>query len=354
MRKTEKWLLEKMPRIGCALYAFKHAGNKDYFRKAVQTDSLILRCESRGKDNPDKNIYYIELGERNNGFFAVYHKLLKHLYYADRFGFIPVVRFTKDYLYSESHEVNGTDNPFEYYYLQPGGVSVGEALKSRNVFKAEYIHTRIEDLTSKQSGDYEVSEEYIELLGRVAGKYIHLNKKTKDEIEQDISNIKTDGRTIGVHYRGADYKREFSRHPVFTGIDEYVEIASDLLDTGEYDRIFLATDDEGAVRGFESRFPGKVITYDDVCRTDSDVSVAFSNSDRPDHHYRLGFEVLRDMLTLSRCNALVAGASQVSLAARITKSSYGEKYKDEKIIFHGVNKRGTDDHEYYKSYGVGK
>ncbi len=343
-----------MPRMGCALYAFKHAGDKEYFKKAVQTDSLILKCNSLGPDNPDKNIYYIELCERNNGFFAVYHKLLKHLYFADRFGLIPVVRFTKDYLYAESHEVNETDNPFEYYYLQPGSISVEEALRSRNVFKAEYIHTRIEDLTSRQSGDYEISEEYIELLGRISAKYIHLNKKTKDEIEQDISNIRINDRTIGIHYRGTDYKRGFSRHPVFTGIDEYIEVASDLLETGEYDRIFLATDDAEAVRRIENRFPGRVITYKDVYRTDGDVSVAFSKDERPDHHYRLGYEVLRDMLTLSRCNALIAGASQVSLAVRITKSSCGEKYKDEKIIFHGVNKRGADDREYYRSYGVGK
>ncbi len=347
-------MMNHMPRTACALYAFKHAKDKNYLNKAIQTDSMILKCDSLGYENPQLNIYLIELSEKNNGFFAVFHKVLKHLYYADRFHLTPVILFTEDFLYKEDHPINGSENPFEYYYEQPGGVSVDQALKSRNVFKAEYIHTCINDLTSLKNGDYEVTDDYIELLGKIAEKYIHMNAVTKERIEQDILKLGIDDKTLGVHFRGTDYKRGFSRHPVYIGINEYIKKTEEVFAQGEYNSIFLASDDKEVVKEFDLKFPGKIKNYKDVFRGDGDVSVAFSQNNRKDHHYLLGMEVLRDMYTLSMCGGLVAGVSQVSLSARITKTGRGEKYKSSEILFHGVSDKGTDDKDYYLKYGGGR
>ncbi len=352
MTRAEIWLLDNMPRTGCALYAFKHAKDKDYMGKAVQTDSLVLKCHELGNENPDKNIYLIEPAVRNNGFFAVYHKVLKYLYYADRFHMTPVVSYSGDYLYAEDHTVHGHENPFEYYYEQPGGVSLESAMGSRNVFKSENIHTCIGDLVALKAGDYEVTEEYIRLLGSISAKYIHLNKETGEKLKKDMSGAKTDDETIGVHYRGTDFKRGFTGHPVHTGIGEYIEKVGKLLKNGPYEKIFLASDDTEALRQFDKEFPGKVFYYDDVYRADGDVSVAFSADKRKDHHYLLGMEVLRDMYSLAGCGALVSGVSQVSVAARITKASKGNAYRDTEIIFHGVSLKGANDREYYRTYGV--
>ena len=42
-------------------------------------------------------------------------------------------------------------------------------------------------------------------------------------------------------------------------------------------------------------------------------------------------------MTLARCDGLVAGLSQVSIAARIQKSSYEMEYQDMVIIDKGIN-----------------
>lgn len=34
----------------------------------------------------------------------------------------PVVEYSEKYSYREDHPVNGTDNPFEYYFEQPCGM----------------------------------------------------------------------------------------------------------------------------------------------------------------------------------------------------------------------------------------
>ena len=60
------------------------------------------------------------------------------------------------------------------------------------------------------------------------------------------------------------------------------------------------------------------------------------------HHYRLGYEVLRDMYALAACDGLVAGLSQVVNCARIVKESSGEEYDTLCIINNGINvKRKT-------------
>ncbi|MBO6133752.1 MAG: hypothetical protein J6P05_05395, partial [Lachnospiraceae bacterium] len=104
---------KKHPRIACALYAWKHGGDMDYVKRAMRQNPLVMQVRSYGSLNRDKNIYYIEFGDPGDGFFAEYGKLLKYLYFADRFSLIPVIRFTEKYLYAEKDAVNGSTNPFE-------------------------------------------------------------------------------------------------------------------------------------------------------------------------------------------------------------------------------------------------
>lgn len=66
-------------------------------------------------------------------------------------------------------------------------------------------------------------------------------------------------------------------------------------------------------------FGCNVKSYSDVFRSNGNISVAFSESSREQHKFKLGYEVLRDTYTLSKCDILVAGLSNVSYAARILK-----------------------------------
>ncbi|MCR4745364.1 MAG: hypothetical protein K5894_09080 [Lachnospiraceae bacterium] len=336
MKKFLENLIKNHPRLASALYAYKHSKDENYIRKVLQTDPCVMQFESGGSLNPDKNIYYIEIGDASDGFFAEHGKLQKFLVFADRFGLTPVVRYTEKYIYSENEPVNGSENPFEYFYLQPAGISVKDALKSRNILRAEYINTQIDDILSKKNHDYAVSDEYIDMLARVEKKYIRLNDTVQNYISEEISKIGIDDKTLAVHYRGTDYRQEFNNHPLYVGADEYIEKASKLLKDGKYEKIFLATDDMKAAEKFSERFGDKLVCYNDVIRSTGDVSVAFSKNERKLHHYKLALEVLRDMYSLSACGGLVAGVSQVSLAARINKKSRDEKYKDLDIIYKGT------------------
>ena len=55
----------------------------------------------------------------------------------------------------------------------------------------------------------------------------------------------------------------------------------------------------------------------------------------------MGYEVLRDMLTLTACQGLIASYSNISLAVDITKKSYDEKFEYKKIINAQISTTGV-------------
>ena len=351
MKKIIRKIMEDHPRLGVVLYSIKHSGDKEYQSKAMQTDPQVFRFRKLGDENPDKNIYYIVMGDRGDGFFAEYGRLLMYLYVADRYGFTSVVRFTDEFRYSEKCQVNGYDNPFQYYFEEPCNIDPQLAEKSRNVIFSEFIHTEDAEISAERDGLYGYSDHYIDIMGGIQRKYIRLNPIVQRYIDENVEGIlgSEKDRIIGVHYRGTDYKRGLDGHPVYTAAKEQIGKIRELLGKGNYDKIFLATDDNDALNEFKQEFGDRLIFYDDVFRGSGDTSVAFSKDKRELHHYKLGLEVLRDMETLSQCGALIAGPSQVSLAARITKAAGNEKYRDLIIIDNGIVVNGASAEEYYNA-----
>ncbi len=332
--------LREHPSLDALQYLLRNRKNMEKCERMAGRLGSVFQCDSFGERNKEKNLYLISYGDARNGFFIHFHWLLKYLCVAQRYGFIPVVEWSKDIPYAEGNPVNGTCNPFEYYFEQPGHITPDEARDSYNVFRAETIHLEDHFLNREipdgEKGGYLISDQMMECLAEAERKYIRLNKQMQEYIEKELSILPQNERIIGVHYRGSDFKKNYNKHPVSIGVEEYICNVEGLLQKG-YDRIFLATDDAGAVCAFEERFGDKVIYFKDVVRTDGTVSVAFSEERRENHKYLLGREVLRDMLTLAACDAIVSGMSQVSISAQITKLSYNERYEDRIILSKGVN-----------------
>lgn len=333
-------ILIKHPFLDALQYVIRNSRNKDKCRSIAGRNGLIMQCASFGSENKERCIYYIRFGGARHGFFAQFRTLLKYIAYADRFGFAPVIEWSRELPYAEKEPVHGTLNPFEYYFEQPAGISMKEAKMSYNVFLSESIHITDAFLNQELFGGengYAVSEEYVKRMGAVVQKYIRLNKWTKEYMEHELKTLLNNKKTVGVHVRGSDYKGRYNNHPTLVPIQDYVDSAEQLMQSGKYEQIFLATDDMDAICKFEERFGGQLVYYRDVVRTDGDVSVAFSDSTRKNHHYLLGLEVLRDMYSLAECDGLVAGISQVSNCARIVKSSYGKEYENMTILDKGIN-----------------
>ncbi len=321
------------------LYCLKKRNDSRFIKSVYRLGdkSSCVDLEKGGDEPTDKVVYHIAQGATHSGFFADYNRMLDLLYFADYYGMIPVVEYDKECSYAEEHPVNGTRNPFEYYFAQPGGISLEEAMKYSVRLCSRKENTALAGTWNNGGSYYRLSEEYIVQLGRMTEKYISLNEYTKKKIFGDIENLLGQKKCIGVHVRGTDFKQNYNRHPVRVSPQEYLEKTKHLLEKGNYDFVFLATDDTEALTLFKKSLGNKVCFYEDVIRSDGNETVMKSEVKRKNHRYLLGLEVLRDMYTLAACDGLVAGFSQVSYAARIQKSAQRERYFDIVIIDKGEN-----------------
>ncbi len=336
--------LLKHPFLDAVSALLKNAKEVEFCKTVADRNAFSLTCSSYGGLNKNRNIYFIYHGRKTSGFFAEMRILLKYFAYADRFGFAPVVLWDSSLPYAEEKEIQGTKNPFEYYFVQPSGISIEEMYHSYNVFHAKEIHVSCSFLsTEMENGEigYWMSEKYMERLSEYVKKYIRLNSYTEKYINDNIKQLIKGKKTIGVHIRGTDYNNHYNNHPISVSVEKYLKAVDAMIQNDKYEQIFLATDDLRILRHFMDRYGRRLLYYEDVIRTDVNQSVAFSESKRKNHRYLLGLEVLRDMYTLTACEALVAGISQVSLMARVFKKSTGCDYQQKIILDEGYYKNNN-------------
>lgn len=322
-------------------HCFKHRKEKRFVKNVmeVSNDSTLVNMEEMGGNKENGFIYHIKMEPSYSGFFADHNRLLSLLYYADYYGMKPVVEYTEKYSYYEDHPVNGSRNPFEYYFVQPTELQVKDLAQYKGVLRSRKENAALAGKLNKipAAGGYGMTEEYICALAKISKKYITLNTTVSSYMEREISELLKNRNVLGVHVRGTDFKKNYNGHPVCITPKEYLQASQGLMATGRYEGVFLATDDKKTVEQFQMAFGDKLVYYKDVVRSDGDETVMKSQSQRENHHYLLGLEVLRDMLTLAACDGLAAGLSQVSYSARIQKKSMGQEYRDLVVLNKGIN-----------------
>lgn len=329
-------MLKKNIRLHFLVKALKHINDKKYLDFFINRENLplLLEFETRGQDGAEDRIYLIEEVGNGYGFFAEFHTMLQKLIFAERFQLKPYVYWGKDFLYYENDRLD-TSNAYEYLFEAINGdlgdtIATAALITKAKMGQAGWIEE------SYHRG-YDLSPEYLEKAAEVYKRYIRLKPDVSEKMQGEISALLGEKRTLAVHYRGTDFKMNYDDHPVCVMIEQEFALVKEAMEQEGFEQIFLATDDRTAIEAFKTEFSDKVIFYEDVMRSDDTVSVAFSESSRMGHHYLLAYEVLRDMLTLSVCDGLIAGVSQVSICARIAKASGGEQYRFLRIIDNGKN-----------------
>lgn len=280
--------------------------------------------------------YIINTGNSFSGFGAQFRRTLEALAFADYYGLVPYIQFTKDFLYSEDKPVNGKDNPFEYYFEQPTFKNVDEAYSGLFVDYQE-CHRRIIEKKGFYDNMYSVTEEYIEYMAQIIREYVKLNGNTDDYITQSFVSIGLDKEYIAVHVRGTDFAVGYKNHPKMVTLEDYFNTLDSIIEEDSAVDIFLATDEAKTIVEFQKRYGNKVRYYTDVFRSSDNSPVHFSNDSRVNHHYWLGMEILRDIITLSKGKYLIACNSQVSYCSRMFKKSTFDNYKEIFVLDKGIN-----------------
>lgn len=294
-------------------------------------DEIVVK--HLGEERTGKIIYNINLNDEYGGFFALLRWVCTALVYSDKRGFIPFVKLGDKCKYFDP-DVKETGNVFEYYFKPVSSVLAGDVAKAANVVNYETKHL----MEVRSDVSFQLDSSIVDMFADIWQKYIRINEKTKIKLNTDIASaVDNNKKTIAVHYRGTDFKLQYSGHPVAIDIQEEIDVIKELIDKEGYERVFLATDEKTAIDAFRDHFGDIVFCYSDTYRSQDGTAVHDSKDSRLNHKYLLGYEVLRDTLTMASCDALVAGVSNVSFFAMVINKAVFKPYEVCRICYHGMN-----------------
>lgn len=241
---------------------------------------------------------------------------MQGLDYADRHDLLPVVdmeRYRSRYNEDDDRSL-GTKNAWEYYFAQPSGLTVTEALSLNPL-----DNQGVEEGGLIYVGAIEPPPCVLHRIRELRSRYIRVRPEILAEVKSLLgSDFRPD--VLGVHVRGTDMSRgNIPGHPVPLPALAYFEQAAALDRTHSFSRIFLACDELETVSLFKKYFTDRLLVIE-AHRTSVDAVVTndyrwLFEPRRELHRYRLGREVLMDALLLARCGHLLCGISNVTHAA---------------------------------------
>lgn len=333
-KKKIKQYLEKSS-FGRSMLIFNRACHDPQFLQWY-LDHNIFRIQEFGSLNSGKVLFVINNLQKGSGFFFSWCQACRGLMVADRLGFIPVIDWSNGAYFDESG-MNGCMNPFEYFFEPVSSISLDEAMQSRGVTFFNH-HTDGGPFSLYEYHDEALVERFV----YINNKYLHIRPELYSQIHAEISSLLGSKKTLAVHVRGVEWGNVHG-HPIPVSMETYISRINSAMKLYGYEQIFLASDSEDTIEYFKHEYGDLVVCYDNVTRSQKGSKVLVildADIKRENNGFHLGCEVLKDMLTLSFCDGIVAGLSCVSFAADVFKRGRGENYLSKDFIEQQVCKKG--------------
>ena len=285
---------------------------------------LIYMIENRerqynnGDLNPQKTFYVIRSINASSKFYtgvelnllANYSYVISHLMYAIQKGYIPVIDQLNYPVYNqEPFVINGTKNPWEYFWQQPYGITLDEAYKSKNVVlsKRSWYQPGNPEYSIYAHTNNDSIKKYNALMNLVP-----LNERTSEHCVKTKEKIfEGKKRILGVSMRNAGYATNSCfhapGHPIQPSIEELITIVKKKFVEWQADSIFLATEENENVKKFKEVFGKRIIVYE---RNRYYGWKKFTNEDPnplyiAGEKYKTTLDYLTEMELLANCNFLI-------------------------------------------------
>ena len=224
---------------------------------------LVKTRFSYGKCNPDKVFHVIKSDAVGCGMFSlILVNVLPYLGISEKKGYIPIVDYKNTVhlpLIQDECE-HGKDNPWEYYFEQPGGAyTLDEVYRSSKVeiCNPDKYGFKVVDWNNMMP----MSTEELKYWSRLANKYIRPTKEIRERIEVEKKRLfSEDEKMVGISIR-AGYRRAalfnlgiIKGHPKVGSCEDYIEIIQKKLDEWGYSKFFLACEDREYVEKISAHF----------------------------------------------------------------------------------------------------
>lgn len=267
--------------------------------------------------------YIICYDDPMNVGWTVYERVvLYNCILAEEYGLIPVVDMKN---YKNIYKDSDSENTWDLFYIQPGGVSLEKALTSKYIYCDDTLYffrwIRIRDNKLKD-------EEY---LREKYKKYIVHNNRTQNELSRWWNEIKKREykKGLALVLRGTDYKT--FNHGIQQPMKNVLERALEIYKKHECDYIYLATEDEDMFQLAVENLRGYNLVYADSKRiSGDDIGGGYiGNAVRSGRTgYETSMEYLNILYGIQQCSCLVGGvetgATIVSRYARSNPYEYCE------------------------------
>ncbi len=278
------------------------------------------------KENLSKSKYLIikrDSGSSPLGLFAYFITNVAWIEYALRKNLIPVIDMQYfQNVYHKDSEV-GKVNTYEYFFKQPAGVSVEQALASK---EARYVWKDIPDFHPNESLDFFLNQEIVDYYRKIVQKYVPFQAEVKEKLEQarkEILGETKKQRVLGVLARGTDYTTlKPYYHPVQPDLPELIEKIDSYRLKYDCQKIFVATEDEKILRGLKKEFGEDLLYYNQKRVQRTDTFLNYNKEFVGDEPSKIGLDYLTSVYLLSKCNGLLAGRTSGTVGAMLLAEGY--------------------------------
>jgi hypothetical protein len=275
---------------------------KNFFFKKYKNQSLInLKLGNKNK----KKIFYVIRISPGGGFFSNFGYVLNHLKIAYEKGYEPIVDMNNfPTIYNEKRKIKNTMNAWEYYFHQFKDRKLEDVYKSYNV-----IFTGFKYLIN-----FEFNFGVVKKFRFILKKYV----KIRNDILKDFNSFKNKHfkkkKILAVFFRAGDM-RISPNHPFPPTYSQIINATHKVLNKNKCSNIFLYSEEERFLKKFKKIF----CQYNIIIYPTSRIGKnhPYFSYTRNNHRYKLGKELLIQMLLLSQCHYLIYSESNIIEAAKL-------------------------------------
>lgn len=274
----------------------RNVGNLSVIYSSLQVMQSLCWARNRsslGNKNPDKTILLIEFSGKDAGMGDLVISAQQYIRLAYQRGWYPVVNLIQDNQYI-SHE---GDNMWDYYFKQPAGISVEEALESKHVIRGNDNHFGVLPWIANPLCN----------MDEALNEKIYFNEVGLTYMKEHMPYRFSDGNNIlAVIARGTDLAKCTD---IKIDMKKMMFQVKETLNQG-FEYVFLATEDQTYLNMFKEAFGEKLI-YIEQKRIEHDYEkeeykyvadlLAIEEADRKEW----GMQYLLITYCLAKCSALL-------------------------------------------------
>lgn len=303
--------------VGEKIQTLKRVGPGGAYHRLMYKWISRERHRCFGTENPERTFYVIRGIDHECKHYrgvplnllAIHSYVLSHLLYAQQKGLLPVIDQRGDPVNNrESYPINGTNNPWEYFWSQPVPYTLEEVYASRQVVlsKRSWYEPGNLGYSIAAHQDLKTIQGYYKLSSQVP-----LNEVTRKYIDEWLQKLfRNRGRVLGVSLRrGGHAKADHCyapNHPIQPEPEELAAIVAKRLKEWNMDAVFLTTEEELYIELFQNIFGDRLIClprvrYHGWRAYPSDQDPLYL----PGQRYQTARDYLTEMELLSVCSGLI-------------------------------------------------